>query len=290
MYMTEKIIAAQGMNSNGWFRDRPLIPNRVCGESIMSSRIGSVFMLAACLLAACGGSQVIEDPEPLVITEPLVSASDQRLSANLDWIIYRDGPGSWAEKVDWDEYLIRVYNSSDGPVRIVDVAVIDSTGTRIERGGNRHQLIEGTRQTTSRYKDHGLEVNAGPGSWVVAGASAAAVTGVALGVYAAGFFGAATGGAIAVAAASIVLLPVATIDFVGQSMNNEKIDHQIKSRQTLFPSALQPNQNVHLNLFFPLAPSPRQIELTYVDSDGVHTLTVDTRSTLHGLHIAQAER
>jgi hypothetical protein len=36
-----------------------------------------------------------------------------------------------------------------------------------------------------------------------------------------------------------------------------------------------------------LTPSPRQIELTYVDSQGEHTLIVDTHSSLEGLHLAQ---
>jgi hypothetical protein len=191
--------------------------------------------------------------------------------------------------VDWDEYLMRVENTSDDLLRIADVIVIDSTGTRIERGGNPHELVEGTRQTKSRYKDEGLEVNAGPGSLVVAGTAAAGVTGVALGVASAGYIGAAGATAVGAAAASVILLPVLAVDGVARGMDSEQINQQIKSRQTLFPSALQPGEERHLDLFFPLAPSPRQIELTYVDSDGEHTLAVDTRSALDGLHIAQAE-
>ena len=33
-------------------------------------------------------------------------------AAALDWIIVRDGPGTWAKNVDWDEYLIRVHTKS----------------------------------------------------------------------------------------------------------------------------------------------------------------------------------
>lgn len=256
----------------------------------MNYRNTLITLLAACLLTACGGSKVVKEPEPLVITDPLASASDQRLGANLDWIIYRDGPGSWAKKVDWDEYLMRVQNTSEDPIRITDVVVIDSTGTQIERGGNRRKLIEGTEQIKSRYEDVGLNVEAGPGSWIVVGTAAATVTGVALGVSAAGYYGAAAGTAMGVAAASIILLPVVAVDAVTRGINNQKVDEQIMLRQSLFPSVVRPSHEVHLNLFFPLAPSPRQIEVIYVDSNGMHTLTIDTRSALAGLHVARDER
>jgi hypothetical protein len=255
----------------------------------MSYRKGLVFLLAANIVSACGGSKVINEPEPLVIAEPLASASDTRISANLDWIIYRGGPGSWVERADWDEYLIRVHNDSEDLIRITGVVVIDSTDTQVERGGNRVQLIEETKQIKSRYDDKEIEVSAGPGSLVVAGTAAAAVTGVTLGVYAAGYgYGAAATG-VGLAAASVVLIPIAVVDYVARSMNNEQVDQQIKSRQTLFPSEIRPTQEVHLDLFFPLAPSPKWIELTYLDSNEVRTLIIDTSSALDGLHIAETE-
>jgi hypothetical protein len=35
----------------------------------------------------------------------------------------------------------------------------------------------------------------------------------------------------------------------------------------------------------PLAPSPRRVELTYRDGQGEHTIVIDTRESLDGLHI-----
>ena len=40
-----------------------------------------------------------------------------------------------------------------------------------------------------------------------------------------------------------------------------------------------------LDVFFPLAPSPRRIELMYADESGQHILLIDTHAALHGLHI-----
>jgi len=43
-------------------------------------------------------------------------------------------------------------------------------------------------------------------------------------------------------------------------------------------------------IFFPLSPSPVQIEITYADSRGDYALTVDTQAALAGLHLVQAEK
>ena len=125
---------------------------------------------------------------------------------------------------------------------------------------------------------------------MVAGAAAAGVTAVTVGVASASYIGAAGATAVGVAAASIILLPVLAVDGVARASNNKQVDQQIRSRQTLFPSVLHPTQEQYLDLFFPLAPSPRQIDLTYMDSDGEHTLTIDTRSALDGLHLPQVKR
>lgn len=40
-----------------------------------------------------------------------------------------------------------------------------------------------------------------------------------------------------------------------------------------------------LDFFLPLTPSPRQIELNYVDASGDHTQIVDTQTAPEGLHL-----
>ena len=66
--------------------------------------IGVAAVLAT--LSACGGTKVLGEPQPLVLEEALVTAAgDTGVTASLDWIIVRGGPGTWAKNADWDEYL-----------------------------------------------------------------------------------------------------------------------------------------------------------------------------------------
>ena len=117
----------------------------------------SVVMLLLAL-SGCGGTKVLKEPEPLVVTQSLATASDQRLAATLDWVIVRNGPGTWAKNVDWDEYLIRVQNLSDDSIRVTNITVLDSLGTRIETRENRKQLVKGAKETKRRYKEEGFKV------------------------------------------------------------------------------------------------------------------------------------
>ncbi len=71
-----------------------------------------------------------------------------------------------------------------------------------------------------------------------------------------------------------------------RGVNNGKVNRQIKSRQTQLPVVLQEDEEKRLDFFFPLTPSPRQLALRYVDSEGDHTLIIDTRTPLNGLHLA----
>ena len=247
-----------------------------------------ISIVTALLLSGCGGAKVLKEPESLVVTQSLAAASDQRLAATLDWVIIRDGPGTWSRNVDWDEYLIRVQNLSNDSIRVMSITVLDSLGTRIQTRENRKQLVKGSKETKRRFKDEGLEVKAGASAgMLVTGAAVAGATSVAL-VAAAPLT--ISGGAAAVAAGGIVLLPVLAVGGVFRGVNNSKVNKQIESRQTLLPIALQREEEKSLDIFFPLTPSPRQIEFTYVDSRGDHTLIIDTHTALEGLHLVPADK
>ena len=243
-------------------------------------------LLLQLALFGCGGSKVLKEPEPLVVTRALASAADEQLSVTLDWVIVRDGPGTWAKNVDRDEYLIRVDNLSEDSLQLTNIIALDSLGTRIDAGATRKQLIKGTKKAKRRYKGEGLKVKAGAGAgtMMVAGAVTAA-TAMSVGA-AAVFSSSALAGA---ALGGLVLAPVLAVGGVFRGVNNSKVSNQIESRQTLLPVVLQKKEEKSLDIFFPLTPSPRQIELTYVDSQGGHTLIVDTQAALEGLHLVQAE-
>ena len=131
------------------------------------------FLLSACAIAGCGGTKVLKEPQPIQTTQPLAANSDQRVAATLDWVIVRDGPGTWAKNADWDEYLLRVNNRTDQPIIVTQVIVVDSLDTRIEPQPGRKQLVKSSKKTARRYKESGVKVKAGrgAGTMLVAGAA-----------------------------------------------------------------------------------------------------------------------
>jgi hypothetical protein len=245
----------------------------------------TLLMLPLALLG-CGGTKVLKEPEPLVVSQSLASASDQRLSATLDWVIVRDGPGTWAKNADWDEYLFRVQNLSGDSIRLTSITVFDSLGTQIDSRNNRKQLVKGAKEAKRRYKEEKLRVKAGvgAGTLLTAGAVATATTAVAVsgGVLV-------SGGTAVAATGGLILAPVFAVGGIMRGVNNNRVDKEIKSRQTVLPIVLQEEEEKRLNIFFPLTPSPRQIKLNYVDSRGEQTLVIDTQATLEGLHLVSAD-
>lgn len=236
-------------------------------------------------LSACGGTKMLKDPEALVVPQALAAASDQQLTATLDWVIFRDGPGTWARNVDWDEYLIRVYNSGDDSIQLTNITVIDSLGASVEVGVSRKKLVKASKKTKKRYKGQGLEVKAGMGAGTLL-----AVGAVTMATAASAGAAVAFGGSTAIAAGAmtgILLAPALAVGGIVRGVNNSKVNNQIESRQTLLPITLQQEEEKHLDIFFPLSPSPRQVQLTYVDSQGEHTLIIDTHVALEGLHLVK---
>lgn len=265
------------------------------GEKVMnkSTRLVSIIgaALAAPGLAGCGGAKVLKEPEPLVINQPLASASDQRLSVQLDWVIVRGGPGTWAKNADWDEYLIRVQNLGEDPITVSSVALLDSLGTPVGPGNSRKQLVKGTKATKRRYKHEKVEVRAGVSAGVLL--AGAAVTGAATAAAAMASAyplaaGATTGSAAAAATGGLILVPVFAVGGIMRGVNNSRVDNEIETRQTTLPLGLRPGEEKNLDVFFPLTPSPRRIELTYTDPTGQQTLVIDTSSALDGLHLVPA--
>ena len=238
------------------------------------------------LLTGCGGSKVLKEPEPLVLTQALAAASDERLSATLDWVIVRDGPGTWARNVDWDQYLVRVRNLGSESLEITNISVVDSLAVLIEPGYSRKGLIKGTKSAKRRYKGEGLKVKAGAGAGtLLLGAAATGVTVASFGAAAALSSSAMAGAAVG----GLVLAPVLAVGGVLRGVNNSKVNNQIELRQTLLPLELSGEEEKAFDVFFPLTPSPRRIEIRYVDGRGEQLLVVDTQAALDGLHLAEGD-
>jgi hypothetical protein len=248
------------------------------------------FLLSACVVAGCGGTKVLKEPQPIQTTQALAAISDQRVTATLDWVIVRDGPGTWARNADWDEYLLRVNNQSDEPIIVTQLTVVDSLDTRIEAQSGRKQLVKNSKKTARRYNDSGIKVKAGrgAGTMLVAGAAVTVVgVGAAYGAATGAIMsGAATAGTAGAAAGGLLLLgPALAVGGIVRGINNSKVNNQIELRQTILPLEIPAGEEFDLNAFFPLAPSPKMVELIYTNVTGEHSLVIDTSTALDGLHI-----
>jgi hypothetical protein len=235
-------------------------------------------------LAGCGGHKVLKESQPLTITNVLASAEDGRLVANLDWVIVRDGPGTWARGADWDQYLMTVSNNSAESVEIRRFTVYDSLMVDASSEYSRRLLIEGSKATSKRYKNEGLEVQAGFGGagLVLTGATVGMVA-VGAGTAAAfGAGGAAVGGAAVV---GILAAPVLITGGIIKGFSGRKVTIQIAERHTELPFVLQPGETQKVTFFVPLSPSPKKIEVSYRAEQQMQTLEVDTESALQGLHL-----
>jgi len=236
-------------------------------------------------LGGCGGTKLLKEPEPIAVQEALALNSDARVAASLDWVIVRDGPGTWAKNADWDEYLVTLRNDSPVPVTITAITVTDSSEYRHSPVANRKQLVKASRQTAKRYKGQGIEVKAGlgGGTLVVAGGLSASV-GASAGV--AAVYG--SGAAVGATAGALVLAPVLVVGGVVRGVNNSKVNDTIETRQTPMPLRVEPGASQVLDVFFPIAPSPLEVRIDYADATGEHSTVLDTKDALAGLHLAPA--
>jgi hypothetical protein len=236
-------------------------------------------------VAGCGGSRILKEPEPLVVAHPLATASDQRLSATLDWVIVRDGPGTWAKNADWDEYLLTISNQSDLPIQLTNIIVVDSLNMRIAAQSGREQLVKASNKTVQRYKQSGIKVTAASGRITMAGAATAGGAAVGAAMGSGTIVGAGLGATIGV----LVFAPAILVGSIVRSARHSAVNTQIEQRQTLLPLDVPAGSELMLDVFFPLAPSPGTVELTYSNATGEHDIVIDTSATLNGLHIESSD-
>lgn len=236
-------------------------------------------------LSGCGGNKILKEPQTLELQGPLVVGKDSRLVVAFDWVIVRDGPGTWSKNADWDEYLFRAKNVSDKEITIKSIVIFDSLESRVASSSNRKQLIKESKAASKRYKKEGLTVKAGLGGGaLVAVGGATAVAGAS--VLSATMAGAA--GAVG-AVGVLVAAPVLVVGGVLRGVNNSKVAREIENRSTHLPLILSAGNDAALDVFFPLTPSPLRIEFSYSDTVTDYVLTIDTAETLDGLHLVRPE-
>jgi hypothetical protein len=235
------------------------------------------------LLTGCGGAKLVRNPPPPPAMQALAVAADDRLAASLDFVIVRNGPGAWAKNGDWDEYLLRVRAVGATSVQVLGVEVVDSLGRALPPAAGRKALVKASREQVRRYRDSGLKVRAGLGG------AAIAATGIGAGLGAGGIVASGGGmlGGVAGAATFFAIAPAFGVAGIVRAVNNSKVDKEIRRRQTALPQTARTDREQPLDLFFPLAPSPSAVRVTYSDGSGEHVLEIDTRAALSGLHLRE---
>lgn len=260
---------------------------------------GHVLMLTAVLLllgstgCASRGAKLMAEPIPREQAGPLHQAVDENISVIVDWVIVRDGPGSWIRNADWDEYVLRFDNLAGKPITITGVRLTDSLASEHVPFVERDQLVKASRVNAKRYKAAGIEVKAGHGMNLVAAGAVTTVAGmgaasIAIASSPLAFvgLGSASAGATLFAASGLMLAgPVLAVSGLVRSYNNQLVDFAIGERAGHFPLDLNGTVPLTADLFFPLAPAPQQLAISY-QLDGVeHELVLDTSKQFASLHL-----
>ena len=242
--------------------------------------LGACIVLS-CLSSGCAFNRKLDKPIPLPEGEAIAAAADERLSATITAIIVRGGPGSWSKNADWDEYLLKVRATSAQPIEVTHIVVVDSLGKHLQASSSRDRLRNGSKETTRRYKDTDVEVTASAGGLAVAGYAVGGAS-AAVGLATLGSTGAAAGAA---AAGALLVAPALMTAGVVVGVQQYQVHNEIKRRSTHLPVGATMDLELPLDVFFPIAPSPQRLELTYRDAEGEHLLVIDTKAPLAGLHL-----
>jgi hypothetical protein len=219
-----------------------------------------------------------------------VASSNESIHVNLLGLIVRDGPGTWARNADWDEYILTITNISDSDIEIIRINLVELSGIVLEANSDRRELVSMSLDAVDRYADSDLEITSGVGAGTVLTAGAAvAVVGTAAAVAAAP--AAALGGAAAIGtgpalvAGAVLLSPVFAVAGLRRMSNVNKVGRMIEERSTDFPFIIQSGKEVLVDIFYPLAPSPLQLEINYRTADVAGNFIFSTNDILSGLHI-----
>jgi len=254
----------------------------------MKFRLHVAVLLMALTLSACG-AKIVKNAPPPPADQVLAEAGTPHLQAQLTWVLVSEGPGAWAEEAVWDEYLVRVHNTSLAPVEISTVVVEDSLGHATATLESRPDLIRASKQTAKRYKAQGVSVYAGMGG---ASMGALGLASTAAGVaYAStlslGLMGSAASSSAAIGAAAGLMVVGPVLGSIGivRAVRAHKMDNRIHARRTALPATVEPGAEMLLDLFFPITPGPNKLSITYRQAGAEYRAEIDTRQALAGLHL-----
>ncbi len=250
-----------------------------------------LILLTTLSLTACSsGTRLLEAEKPIMTSEPVASSSDENLDAHVDWVVIRNGGGSWASDADWDEYMIRTRNVSAKPVKITSVKLVDSTGEVVHSEIRRKKLVKGTKAALRRHKDLGLKVKAGAsgGSLLLASGGVYVASG-AIGMSALAGSGMAVAAAPVAVGGIIIATPVLLTSGLVKSVREARVEKELLARASSLPHPLVTSDDETLSVFFPITPSPNTVVIRYEQDGATRDLHIDVSEQLGLLHIVNVE-
>ncbi|MCS5683596.1 MAG: hypothetical protein NZ609_13765 [Acidimicrobiales bacterium] len=256
----------------------------------LAAMVGSVL-----LLFGCASTKVLDEPTFPPEGNPLAVARDQTTAATLDWVIVRNGPGTWSKNADWDQYLLRIENRSKAALVLDETFLEDSTGTKVYPELGRQALRTGSKQVAKRYKDADVRVKAGTGTAVMAATVIGttvvggyfAVAGVGIAAFSS-WLGLSTSFGAAVTTAGAALIVAGPAIVISHWRHRREVDAKIQEFRADLPYSIAPGVVERVVFFFPITPSPRRLVLGYSQGGAVQTLRLDTSKSLDGLHLGGA--
>ncbi|MBX3735794.1 MAG: hypothetical protein KF715_03815 [Candidatus Didemnitutus sp.] len=170
-------------------------------------------------------------------------------------VITFKGPGSWKQEARWDEYAVRLGNTSAAPVTITSVELVDLHGRPQQPSTDPWVLEKASYTNWEKYGKTGLKLSAGAGAVIL---YTSAATAAASGSILSG--GAAAGGSVA---AMNILPAVALVDITAVAVmnrNNRKaVETEFARRRIELPLTLAPQQQKQGSFFFPMTPAPKEL-------------------------------
>ena len=217
--------------------------------------------------------------------ENTASTAAPAADAVVNTVIVYQGPGSWKREAYWDEYVVSITNEGNAPL-VLENATLHANGGRISHPGEKPWPLERSAKTwwkSAAGEQTGLYLKLGAGTLAGFGTMAA-------GALSAGFIGGtvSTGAAavIGVGAAAFVALPVVAVSSVGMNLHRKhQVEAEFARRRLVLPLTVAPGQRVQGSLFFPVTPSPRELQLHARADAAPHDIAVSL-APLSGLHMA----
>jgi hypothetical protein len=210
-------------------------------------------------------------------------ASAAAADLTLQSVIVFKGPGSWKREARWDEYVVKISNHGDQPLRIDSAGLIDLLGQPQFPGSDPWKLEKLSYTNWDKYGKTGLKLLAGAGAVTLyVGAVAVSSLGGLMAPTAA-----AGGGVALLNVIPVVALVDITAVAIMNNQNKKKVVAEFNRRRLSLLLDVAPGQSATGSFFFPMTPAPRRLVIKGTAGDAPLELTLELKP-LAGLHLKPA--